>query len=180
MNYLKEKTSPLEKCIQDLEQSIIALLVKRLKEISEAEPDNIKSLLKLQNVNGDLQTIEKCMETAITKGAAEICDIVEESAREYYEAAEEKYDGEIISYKENEKVLDLVEKVKKECIEKITQDLKPNKIGFENSEGEFECVEKAYRSIINEAVKKAAKYENIDDFIEMIIERLAETGLLKI
>jgi len=180
MNYLKEKTNYMENCCEELERDILALLMKRLKKIDETESRDIESLLKLQNVSGDLQSIEQSIEKTIAKAKSEMYEIVDETAREYYEEAAEKLgEDEIEAYEENYELLCMAEKVKQKCASEIAEVLKADNLGLENAEGEVESVKQAYRDIINEAIKRALRGEDIDELTEQVIASLTERGLLR-
>ena len=173
------KLNALEKYFQDFEREIISMVAERLYKISGVKHDDLDNLLELQNITGDLQVIRKKLAETVDKAKSAIYNDVEEYARVYFDEAEKKYDGRLAPFEKNLKILALVERAKRDSFKILSQVLNIDAIGFEN-DGEFKFLEQAYREIINEVIVKARRNdEDLDEFIETVLERLAERGLLK-
>jgi len=176
---VKKENECAEKYLRDLECDIIAMICERLEKISKIDCNDIKELLKLQNIGGDVKKIEKKIGETVDKVSAGIYNIVEECVREYYAETTEKYGGKTVRYGENSKIVCLVEGVKKKCAEEFAELMQAEKIGFENCDGKFESLEHAYRDIVNEAVKKVMKNEDVAEYAEEVMEKLTKKGLVK-
>jgi len=151
---VRDLTDPMQNYFKDLENGIINLISERLAKISGANPDDLENLMKLQNINEDLKIIEKEIAGIIDKSKAEIYNIVEICAREYYEEAAQKFSGQLAAFGENHKTARIVEQVKRAAYECFADSFKSNVMGLITPGGEFRYFRQAYSEIVNDAVRQ--------------------------
>jgi len=165
--------------IRKLGHNVLRIISARLKEINSADSNDIESLMKLQSLHGDFQEIDKLIVETIDKTQAEIYNVVKKTAEEYYQEAFKKHNNRFMPFEKNLDVLRITEQTKHTAFEKIANSLNADNVGFINRNGTFRPLAKAYREIINAAVTKKTRGEDIGDYVEDVINPLAEKGLVK-
>ena len=151
MQDIKILTDLLEDYLEEFEDAIIEKMSERLEEIDDTDPDDLKTLMKLQNINEDLEEMAEESEEMIDKAEPEIYNIIEGYARAYYGEAAER-SGVDAAYEENGEIRRIVEETKRLVMESLKENLDTDRLGFTDAEGEFTYYEQGYHEVVNEAI----------------------------
>jgi len=162
-----------------LDYALINQICKKFLEIKSAEPANISGLMKLQNINGGIKSIEKEILETLDNAKSEIYNIVESAARDYY-AETAKHREYSVPFDENHAIMFLVGQTKQEIYQELTKILDLNGMGFTMPDGGYKNFEQAYHETINGAIKNIINQSgDIDEYIKVATDNLTEHGLSK-
>ena len=116
MENINNLTIPTQNYLRELEHKTIELISERLGKIGKTSHDDLKSLMELQNINGDIEAIKNFISEIIDKANEEMYNIIKEAARRFYDETAAKYDVQITPFEKNRKISALIEKVRRESI----------------------------------------------------------------
>lgn len=173
---------PIARRQEDINNYIVGLIAKRLKDIGEVNASDVAKLNQLMNFGGDMQKIEKALAQATKMNVREIRNILYTAADTMYGDAKALYEFRglpFVPLDENPALSALVEAISAETVESFEN--LSNTTAFMMNVGSIKRpldIRETYKRVVDEAIQ-AVSTHTTDYYTEIrrTVKRMIDSGV---
>ena len=171
---LEKLIVPIARRQEDINNYIVGLIAKRLKDIGEVNASDVAKLNQLMNFGGDMRKIEKALAQATSMNVREIRNILYTAADSMYGDAKALYEFRglpFVPLEENRALSALVEAISAETVEAFEN--LSNTTAFTMNVGSVKRpldIRETYKRVVDEAIQAVTYF--VDDALVASVSQI--------